>query len=394
MKSNYNILVINPGSTSTKVSFFVNDRESASGKIIHTREDLKPFPRIMDQAAYREELISAFLGDSGISAEGFDAVIGRGGLLDPLTSGVYRINDAMLAVLKSGKNGEHASNLGAILAKAAADRAGCPAFIADPVVVDELDDLSRLSGIPEIPRLSIFHALNHKACGRAAARKIGKPYGECRLIIAHLGGGISVGAHLYGRVVDVNNALDGEGPFSPERAGTVPAGQLLSLAFSGRVVDVNNALDGEGPFSPERAGTVPAGQLLSLALSGSRGEAELRRLLTGGGGMTAYCGTNSLEELCGRAESGDKRADLVLKAMAFQISREIAGHGATLSGKVDRIVLTGGMAHNKKLTDLITARVGFLAPLEIFPGEREMEALAENALMALKGQAEVKEYGV
>lgn len=357
MKKTFNILVINPGSTSTKVSLFKNADESDGKKIFHSAKELAGFVSVMDQVDYRAALVFEFLTEKGMAIEKLDAVIGRGGLLDPMEGGVYTVNAEMLALLKSGKNGRHASNLGAVLAKMVADKAGCQAFIADPVVVDELHDVSRLSGIPDLPRLSKFHALNHKASARFIASKIGKPYDTCRFIVAHLGGGISVGAHLNGRVIDVNNALDGEGPFSPERAGTLPSGQLLSLALHGGVE-----------------------------------EQDLRRMLTGGGGMVAHCGTNDLEELTRRINAGDMHADLVIRAMAYQISKSIAGYGATFHGKVDRIILTGGMANNKGMVRMITERVEYLAPVEIVPGEREMESLAENAFLALIGIVPIKIY--
>jgi butyrate kinase len=263
----------------------------------------------------------------------------------------------MVDDLATGRFGQHASNLGAILALEVATRAGCPAFIADPVVVDEMDEVARLSGLPDLPRKSIFHALNQKSAAREAAATLGMPYEQVSLIVAHMGGGCSVGVHRNGRVVDVNNALDGEGPFSSERAGTVPAGQLVQLV-----------------------------------LSGEYSEQELKKLLTGRGGLVAYCGTNDLEEIKRRMASGDREAATAFRAMAYQICKEIASHGATLSGSVDAVVLTGGMAHDATLIEEVRMRVGFLGPIIVIPGEREMLSLARAAAAALSGAVVPREY--
>lgn len=351
------ILVLNPGSTSTKISLFSGEDEIVADILRHTAEELSGFSRIIDQADFRRAAINRFLSTNEIDPVTLDAVIGRGGLLRPLESGVYAVNDAMTADLASGRYGEHASNLGAILAAAIAHSADCRAFIADPVVVDEMDDVARLSGLPELPRRSIFHALNQKSSAREAASRIGRTYEEINAIVAHMGGGCSVGAHRHGRVVDVNNALDGEGPFSPERAGTVPAGQLVELALSGR-------------YSRE----------------------ELKKMLTGRGGLVAYCRTNSLEEIEERMGNADAEAASAFHAMGYQISKEIASHGATLEGAVDVIVLTGGMAYDRTLTNEITRRVRHLAPVEIIPGEREMLSLARAVSRVLSGQVIPKEY--
>lgn len=359
------ILAINPGSTSTKLSVFSGGDETHATSISHASEELAAYDTIAGQYEMRYAAVTAFLDEAGLDGQSFDAVIGRGGLLKPVESGVYAVNETMREELLDGRYGEHASNLGGLLAeRVACDR--CPAFIADPVVVDELAPEARLSGIPDIPRKSIFHALNQKSAAREACRRLGVAYDEANLIVAHLGGGVSVGAHRHGRVVDVNNALDGDGPFSPERAGTLPAGQLLSLA-----------------------------------LSGERSEAELRRLLTGGGGLVAYCGTNSLRELRETAagataqpsaKSPAARAQAAIAAMEYQIAQEIAKHGATLFGAVDLVVLTGGMAHDHELVESISRRVAYLAPVEVIPGEREMESLAAAAMRALSGEEEVREY--
>ena len=359
MRAVYNSFVVNPGSTSTKLSLFRDGEQTASVTIRHSAEELSRFVRVADQAAFREahirEFLDVHLSPAAASGARLDAVVGRGGLLRPLASGVYAVNDPMIEDLSAARYGEHASNLGAVLARAVAAGFGCPAFIVDPVVVDELDAASRYSGIPQITRRSIFHALNQKAVARRAAAAMGRRYEECRLIVAHLGGGITVGVHLGGRVVDVNNGLDGDGPFSPERSGSLPAGQLVGLTLE-------------------------------------LGEAEVRRLVTGGGGLVAYCGTNSVPEILDRIDRGDTTAAGVFEAMVHQISKEIAMHGATLRGAVDRIILTGGMAESRRVTDEIIARVGYLAPVDVYPGEGEMEALAQGALRVLGGEEPAKEY--
>ncbi len=351
------ILTVNPGSTSTKLALFRDERCVLSSSISHSVEELEPFACVADQADFRRQLCEEFLINSGIDEEELSAVIGRGGLLAPLAGGIYRVNERMRTDLKAAPYGSHASNLGAVIAYGMASRRSIPAFIADPVVVDELAPPARFSGTPEIERKSIFHALNQKSAARVAAKELGLAYEECRFIVAHMGGGVSVGAHDRGRVVDVNNALDGEGPFSPERAGGLPSGQLISLTM-------------------EYAGR----------------EKELRKRLVGKGGLIAYLGTNSLEEISGRIEAGDAEARRVVEAMGYQIAKEIASLSAVLKGAVDAIILTGGMAYNDFLTDYISERVSFLAQVRIIAGERELEALAENALAALRGEAAILEY--
>jgi butyrate kinase len=286
-----------------------------------------------------------------------NAVVGRGGLLKPIAGGTYRINPDMIHDLSRAKYGEHASNLGAVLAGRVAKKADCPAYIVDPVVVDEMADAARYSGHPLISRKSIFHALNQKAVARKAAQKLGKSYMQCRLIVAHMGGGISIGAHMNGRVIDVNNALDGEGPFSPERAGGVPAGDLIALCYSGRY--------------PEK---------------------KMRRMLVGSGGLTAYLGTNDLREIERRIREAETDAENVFNAMAYQIGKEIGAMAAALQGGVDGIVLTGGLAFSEAFVKAIEAHIDWIAPVQVFPGEAEMEALVEGAYRVLKGEEEEKSY--
>ena len=351
------LLVLNPGSTSTKLAVYQDETESVAQSLEHSAADLKPFPNILAQADLRLECVRRFLAESRVDPKTLAAVIGRGGLLKPIASGTYRVNEPMLADLRSGRYGEHASNLGALLADRLAREAGCPAYIVDPVVVDELDDAARLTGLPEIERRSIFHALNQKSVAKETARRLGKRYEECNFIVAHLGGGISIGAHRLGRVVDVNNALDGEGPFSPERAGTLPAGQLAALCFGGK-----HTL------------------------------AEVKKKITGNGGLMAHRGTNKLSDISAAAQKGDAKAGQLLAAMALRIGQEIARHGATLCGKIDRIVLTGGMAYDADLMALLRERVEFLAPVEVIPGERELLSLARGALAVLEGREQEQEY--
>jgi butyrate kinase len=353
----FRILALNPGSTSTKLGVYEDAREKISDTLRHTSRELAEFPDIPAQGPFRRKIIAEFLAGAGISADSFDAVIGRGGLLKPVESGVFRVNRVMLTDLETGRYGNHASNLGGILAAEIAERAGCPAFIADPVVVDEMHELARLSGFRGIKRRSVFHALNQKAAARKAASTLGKPYKDCRLIVAHLGGGITVGSHAGGRVIDVNNGLDGDGPMAAERSGTVPAGQLVSF-----VLDAGD--DG----------------------------LEARKRITGGGGLAGYCGTNDLREIISRMNGGDREAGLTFRTMAYQIAKEISMHGAVLKGSVDRIIITGGMAFEERLTSEISERVAWIAPVDIIPGEEELSALAENALEALRGNREVKEY--
>ncbi len=360
----FRILAINPGSTSTKLSLFKDLSEIRSVNISHDAQELMRFSSVAEQEEFRLSLIRKnFPAEGSGDHEGkLDAVIGRGGLLRPLEGGVYNVSPPMLNDLRSAVYGEHASNLGAILAQRLAEEqrtngGRCAALIADPVVVDELDPEARISGCPEIERKSIFHALNQKSVGRSAAGEMGKSYQDLNLIIAHMGGGISVGAHCRGRIIGVNNALDGDGPFSPERSGGLPAGQLIKLALSGR-------------FNEE----------------------ELKKMITGKGGMYAYTGTKDFAELFNRIESGDSRAELVYRAMTLQIAQEISRHGATLKGDIDGIVLTGGMAKSTELVEDLKKRISFLAPVFVYPGEREMAAMAENALDVLSGRQDMKEY--
>jgi butyrate kinase len=351
------LLIINPGSTSTKIAVYEDEREILSANIPHSAEELAPFGKIVDQKAFRKDLILRTLREKDLEPAGLTAVIGRGGLLVPIPSGVYRVNDRMLEDLDRGVQGEHASNLGGLIADEIARPLGLPAFIVDPVVVDELDDWARLSGVPDIRRRSIFHALNHKYSARLAARELGRSYESVNLIVCHLGGGISIGVHRQGRVVDVNNALNGEGPIAPERAGTVPAGDLLALAFSGK-----------------------------------HKEADLKKMLTGRGGMVAHLKTNDLRETLKRIAAGDRQAELVFTAMAVTVAKQVGSCAAVLKGRVDGIVLSGGLAFSTEFIDRIKEYIQFLGPVFVFPGENEMVALAEAGLRVIRGEEPARTY--
>ena len=352
------ILAINPGSTSTKFSLFEEEKLVFEKTLRHSAEELKNFGKITDQFHFRKNLIMNELSVRKIDLGKIAAVVGRGGLVKPIESGIYKVNQRMKDDLTAGFSGQHASNLGGLIADDIASSLCCAsAYIVDPVVVDELQSVARISGHPEIERRSIFHALNQKAVARIYAASKGKKYEDLNLIIAHMGGGISVGAHKHGKVIDVNNALNGDGPFSPERSGGLPSGQLIDLCFSGR-------------FTHD----------------------ELKAMITGKGGMVAYLGTNNFIEVCKMAEKGDTKAILVREAASYQIGKEIGALAAVLNGEVDAIILTGGMAYQDSNTSSIRSMVGFIAEVVVYPGEDELKALAFNGLLALDGKIEIKTY--
>ncbi|SDJ65102.1 butyrate kinase [Sediminibacillus albus] len=351
------VLVINPGSTSTKIGVFDNKQCLFEKTIRHTADELSAYQRVIDQYQFRKSVILEQLHQEGINISKLNAVCGRGGLLRPIEGGSYLVNETMLQDLRMGYNGEHASNLGGILAYEIASGLNIPAFIVDPVVVDELDEIARMSGVPDIPRKSIFHALNQKAVARRAANDLNQPYGQINLIVCHMGGGITVGAHHKGRVIDVNNGLHGDGPFSPERAGTVPAGDLVSMCFSGQYY-----------------------------------REEVMEKLVGKGGLVGYLQTNDALEVERMIEAGNEQAKQVYEAMAYQIAKEIGAMAAVLNGKVDGIALTGGLAYGKNFTALIADRVKWIADVFIYPGENELQALAEGAIRVLSGEEEPKDY--
>ncbi len=351
------VLAINPGSTSTKMAVFDDEREAMRCTVEHQGDDLERYERVFDQWPYRLEIVTKALGEAGIPRSSLDAVVGRGGLLRPLEGGTYEVNGAMLADLEEAQRGEHASNLGAIIAYRLASGAGVPAFIVDPVAVDEMEEVAGLSGLPELPRESLSHALNSKAVARKVAGEMGKGYGEVNFIVAHLGSGISISAHRSGRMIDVNNARE------------------------------------EGPFSPDRAGSVPSLELIRLCYSGKYKEKELLSRMMGSGGMCAYLGTKDIRAARRMAESGDSKAAIVLAAMAYQTAKEIGAMATVLRGQVDRIILTGGIAHDEAFVREISERVEFIAPIKVVPGEEELVSLAAGALRVLRGEEKAKIYG-
>lgn len=355
--NNARLLVINPGSTSTKIAVFRGDSQVYSETLRHTAEELGRFNGTIDQLDFRYGLVLEAVRKAGIDIKQINAVVGRGGLLRPIRGGTYVVNKRMLADLRAESRGTHASNLGGLIAEQIARINGVSAYIVDPVCVDEMEDIARVSGMPENPRESLFHALNQKAIARRAAADLGKVYDEINLIVAHLGGGISVGAHRRGRVIDVNNAIPGEGPFSPERSGGVPAGVLVQMCFSGK-------------YSRE----------------------EMHKKLVGKAGLVAYLGTNDAVEVEKRIARANQDARLVYEAMAYQVAKEIGASAAVLMGHVEAVVITGGIAHSKMLADWIIERVAFIAPVKVYPGEDEMTALALGGLRVLNGQETATEY--
>lgn len=352
------ILVINPGSTSTKMAVYEDEKPVLLRNITHTAQELAPFDAITEQQDFRRQLVLEELRRSDIPLK-FDAVIGRGGLVKPIAGGVYEINQQMIDdTLHGCVMHNHACNLGCLIAHEIAQSIpGCRAFIADPGVVDELSPLARISGSPLMPRICIWHALNQRAIARRYARGIGREYEDLNLIICHLGGGISVAAHEHGRAIDANNALDGEGPFSPERAGSLPAADLIRLCYSGKYT-----------------------------------EKQLLKRIAGQAGLTAHLGTNNMREILQRIKSGDEQAQLIVDAMLYHTAKQIASEAAVLCGQIDAILLTGGMAHSDYIVSELRRRIGFLAPVYTFPGEDEMEALALNALSVLQGKRQAKIY--
>ncbi len=374
MSSKLKILVLNPGSTSDEIALFVGDDLVFNRVVRYTPKDLAPFDRlpVTSQFTFRSKIVKTSLRESGFDLGKINAVIGRGGLLRPIPSGTYLVNDDILTDLAEGNYGDHPSNLGGIIAAHIGKRLGIPAYIADPVVVDELHPIARFSGMPDNPRISIFHALNQKRVARLAAKQLGKPYEECNLIVMHGGGGITVGAHKGGRVVDVNNGLDGDGPFTPQRSGGVPVGGWMRLVLSKQ-------------YEP----------------------AELKLKIKGYGGLVAYLGTSDLitieKFLDGKELTPNEKASMhpgvtreyatqCLEAMAYQISKEICSLAATFNGKVDAVVLTGGIVYDKRILQWIKQRTSWIAPILIYPGGDEMRALKDAVTRVLTNQEKVKIY--
>lgn len=353
---NMKILVINPGSTSTKIAVYEDEKPVFTKGLHHSREELSTFDHVNDQYEFRRDLVIAALRDNNIALD-FDAIVSRGGLGKPIPGGAYYINEQMIADNLATPH-HHPCNLGCKIALELAGRIpSCLALTADPGVVDELMPMARVTGLPEMQRECFWHALNQRAVGRRFARERGLRYDDLRLIICHLGGGVSIAAHDHGRAVDVNNALDGEGPFSTERTGSLPSSTLVRLCFSGKYT-----------------------------------QARLLRLINGEGGVFAYLGTNDLREVMRRVDAGDHRAKFLVDAMIFNIAKGICAESAVFSGHADAIILTGGMAHNEYLTTQLSDRIRFIAPVHVYPGEDEMSALAEDGLAVLRGEMIAKEY--
>lgn len=353
----YKLLIINPGSTSTKVAVYENDTMLHEETIRHDKKTINKYAGVLEQKGMREQVVMDILKREDIDISSFDAVVGRGGLLKPIESGTYLINEKMHTDLTDSVATIHASALGGVIAYKIAKKANIPAYVVDPIVVDEMETCAKLTGMPGIERQSVFHALNQKAVAREYAKDHSVLYENGRYIVAHLGGGISVGAHRYGRVIDVNDALSGEGPFTPERTGSIPAAGLIHMCFSGN-------------FS----------------------ENELKTMVTKSGGMNAYLGTNDLKECERMIMEGDEYAALVVESMAYQVSKEIGAMVAALEGRVDAIILTGGLAYSMRFTGHIKQRLTLIAPVVTYPGEKEMKALAMGAVRVLKGKEQAKVY--
>jgi len=350
-------LIINPGSTSTKIGVFEDENLLFEETLRHSTEEISQFETIVDQKDFRKKIITDLLAEKNFDMKSLNVVVGRGGMLKPIPGGTYAVTDELLHDLEIGVQGQHASNLGGILARDIGDEIGVPSFIVDPTVVDELQPVARYSGLPELPRTSVFHALNQKAVAKRYAKEIGKPYESLRLIVVHMGGGVSVGAHIDGKVVDVFNALDGDGAFSPERAGALPSGALIKLCFSGKYT-----------------------------------EKEVYGKAVGKGGFNAYLGTNDMREVTRRADAGDEKAAIVKQAFIYQVAKDIGSMACVLHGRVDRIIVTGGIAYGKDVVDSLKEAAEWIAPFTVYPGEDELLALAQGAMRVLNGEEKLMNY--
>lgn len=350
-------LIINPGSTSTKIGVFEDETLLFEETLRHSTEEIAQYASIVDQKDFRKEIIVNLLKEKDFDIKSLHVVVGRGGMLKPIPGGTYAVSDALLEDLKIGKQGQHASNLGGILAREIGDSIGVPSYIVDPVVVDELNAISRYSGVPELPRTSVFHALNQKAVAKRYAKENGVAYESLNLVVVHMGGGVSVGAHEKGRVIDVFNALDGDGAFSPERAGAVPSGALIEMCFSGKYT-----------------------------------QKEVYKKIVGNGGFNAYCGTNDMRDIEKLAEEGDAHAIEVRDAFIQQVAKDIGSMACVLSGKVDQIIVTGGIAYDKAVVAGLKARCEWMAPFTVYPGEDELLALTQGALRVMNGEEKAMEY--
>ncbi len=349
-------LIINPGSTSTKIGVFEDETLLFEETLRHSTEEISQYASIVDQKDFRKKIITNLLESKNFDLKSLDVVVGRGGMLKPIPGGTYAVTDELLADLKVGVQGQHASNLGGILAREIGDSIGVPSYIVDPVVVDELMPVARYSGVPELPRVSIFHALNQKAVAKRYAKEQGVSYESLNLIVVHMGGGVSVGAHEKGRVIDVFNALDGDGAFSPERAGGVPSGALIKMCFSGKY-----------------------------------SEKEVYSKIVGKGGFNAYLGTNDMRNVTKMAAEDPKAAE-IKGAFLLQVAKDIGSMACVLKGKVDQIIVTGGIAYGADVVAALKESAEWIAPFTVYPGEDELLALAQGALRVMNGEEEVKEY--
>ncbi|MBD5461783.1 MAG: butyrate kinase [Lachnospiraceae bacterium] len=350
-------LIINPGSTSTKIGVFEDETLLFEETLRHSTEEIAKYASIVDQKDFRKQIILDLLAEKDFDIKSLQVIVGRGGMLKPIPGGTYAVSDDLLEDLKIGKQGQHASNLGGILAREIGDSIGVPSYIVDPVVVDELMPISRYSGVPELPRTSVFHALNQKAVAKRYAKEQGKPYDSFNLIVVHMGGGVSVGAHEQGRVIDVFNALDGDGAFSPERAGAVPSGALIKMCFSGKYT-----------------------------------EKEVYKKIVGNGGFNAYVGTNDMRDVEKMVNDGDEKAAEIREAFIMQVAKDIGSMACVLKGKVDQIIVTGGIAYDKVVVNGLKERAGFIAPITVYPGEDELLALAQGALRVMNGEEQAMTY--
>lgn len=350
-------LIINPGSTSTKIGVFEDETLLFEETLRHSTEEIAQYATIVDQKDFRKDIIVNLLKEKNFDIKSLNVVVGRGGMLKPIPGGTYAVTDALLADLKVGVQGQHASNLGGILAREIGDSIGVPSYIVDPVVVDELAPTARYSGVPELPRVSIFHALNQKAVAKRYAKEQGVAYDSLNLIVVHMGGGVSVGAHENGKVIDVFNALDGDGAFSPERAGGVPNGELIKMCFSGKYT-----------------------------------EKEVYKKMVGNGGFNAYLGTNDMRDVEKMVNDGDTKAKEIRDAFILQVAKDMGSMACVLKGKVDQIIITGGIAYDKGVVAGLTEAAGFIAPITVYPGEDELLALTQGGLRVMNGEEKAMEY--
>ena len=350
-------LIINPGSTSTKIGVFEDETLLFEETLRHSTEEISQYASIVDQKDFRKKIITDLLKEKDFDIKSLGMVVGRGGMLKPIPGGTYAVTDDLLEDLKIGKQGQHASNLGGILAREIADEIGVPSYIVDPVVVDELAPVARYSGVKELPRTSVFHALNQKAVAKRYSKEAGKAYDSMNLIVVHMGGGVSVGAHEKGKVIDVFNALDGDGAFSPERAGAVPSGALIKMCFSGEYT-----------------------------------EKEVYSKIVGKGGFNSYLGTNDMRNVIKMIEEGNEEAKAMFDAFIFQVTKDIGSMACVLKGKVDQIIVTGGIAYNAKVIEALKEKAGWIAPFTVYPGEDELLALVQGGLRVLNGEEKAMEY--